>query len=52
MRCVAIPNAVTRPLSFPDPDLVLASAAELPFDEIVRQLGLRPPERQDRSLSA
>jgi hypothetical protein len=52
MRCVAIPNSVTRPLSFPDPDLVLASAAELPLVEILRRLGLRLPQHRDPSLSA
>ena len=43
MRCVAIPNPVTRPLPLPDPDLVLTSAADLPLGEIAAQLGLCLP---------
>ena len=43
MRCVAIPNPVTRPLPLPDPDLVLTSAADLPLGEIAARLGLCLP---------
>lgn len=45
MRCVAVPNAVTRALPLPDPDLVLDSLAELPLDEILRRLSLSPQGR-------
>jgi len=41
MRCVAVPNALTRGLALPGPDLVLASLAELPLDEIVLRVETR-----------
>jgi HAD superfamily hydrolase (TIGR01509 family) len=41
MRCVAVPNPLTRELSLPDPDLVVSSAAELPLAEIAQRLGFR-----------
>jgi len=39
MRCVAIPNPVTRPLALPGPDLVLESAGAVPLGELARRLG-------------
>jgi beta-phosphoglucomutase-like phosphatase (HAD superfamily) len=39
MRCVAVPNALTRQLTLPDPDLVLTSLAERPLHEILRAVG-------------
>ena len=39
MRCVAVPNALTRQLALPDPDLVVSSLAERPLHEILGQLG-------------
>jgi HAD superfamily hydrolase (TIGR01509 family) len=44
MRCVAVPNPITEQLRLPDPDLVLASVAELPLSEIARRVGLALPE--------
>lgn len=41
MRCVAVPNAVTRGLVLPGPDLILASLAELTLGEIVRRIEAR-----------
>ena len=41
MRCVAVPNPLTRELPLPDPDLVVDSAADLPLAEIARRLGFR-----------
>jgi beta-phosphoglucomutase-like phosphatase (HAD superfamily) len=38
MRCVAVPNALTRPLPRPDVDLVLASLAERPLAEVLEAL--------------
>lgn len=38
MRCVAVPNALTRQLPLPDPDLVLASLAERPLRLILAAL--------------
>jgi HAD superfamily hydrolase (TIGR01509 family) len=43
MCCVAVPNAITRGLPLAEPDLVLASAGELPLAEIARRVGLGPP---------
>ena len=40
MRCVAVPNEVTRRLELGGPDLVLGSAGELPLREIARRVGL------------
>jgi HAD superfamily hydrolase (TIGR01509 family) len=40
MRCVAVPNEVTRHLELGGPDLVLGSAGELPLREIARRVGL------------
>jgi HAD superfamily hydrolase (TIGR01509 family) len=42
MRCVAVPNALTRQLALPDPDLVLSSLAERPLPEILARLGFAP----------
>jgi beta-phosphoglucomutase-like phosphatase (HAD superfamily) len=38
MRCVAVPNALTRPLERPPVDLVLDSLAARPLPEILEQL--------------
>ena len=38
MRCVAVPNALTRQLSLPDPDLVVASLAERSLASILAEL--------------
>jgi HAD superfamily hydrolase (TIGR01509 family) len=38
MRCVAVPNTLTRPLARPDVDLVLGSLAERPLAAIVGAL--------------
>jgi len=38
MRCVAVPNALTRPLARPPVDLVLDSLAERPLAEILSGL--------------
>jgi HAD superfamily hydrolase (TIGR01509 family) len=40
MRCVAVPNALTRPLACPDVDLVLESLAERPLASILDALSL------------
>jgi HAD superfamily hydrolase (TIGR01509 family) len=40
MRCVAVPNALTRQLTLPDPDLVVSSLAERPLAEMLRAVGL------------
>jgi HAD superfamily hydrolase (TIGR01509 family) len=40
MRCVAVPNPVTRPLDLGGPDLVLGRAAEIPLAEVARRVGL------------
>jgi HAD superfamily hydrolase (TIGR01509 family) len=41
MRCVAVPNTLTRKLLLPDPDLVVASLAERPLRSILVDLGAR-----------
>ncbi|PYQ23876.1 MAG: haloacid dehalogenase [Acidobacteria bacterium] len=38
MRCVAVPNALTRQLSLPDPDLVVASLGERSLASILAEL--------------
>jgi len=38
MRCVAVPNALTRELPLPDPDLVVSSLTERPLGEILAAL--------------
>jgi HAD superfamily hydrolase (TIGR01509 family) len=38
MRCVAVPNALTRPLRRPDVDLVLDSLAERPLAAVLKAL--------------
>ena len=43
MRCVAVPNDVTRPLALGDPDLVLGTLAEAPLQELARRLGFALP---------
>jgi HAD superfamily hydrolase (TIGR01509 family) len=43
MRCVVVPNPVTRPLDLGRPDLVLPSASELPLPEVARRVGLALP---------
>jgi HAD superfamily hydrolase (TIGR01509 family) len=40
MRCVAVPNALTRQLTLPDPDLVVSSLAERPLADMLRAVGL------------
>lgn len=42
MRCVAVPNVLTRQLPLPDPDLVLESLRELPLREAARRTGPWP----------
>ena len=42
MRCVAVPNALTRPLARPDVDLVLESLAERPLARVLESLALAP----------
>ena len=42
MRCVAVPNALTRPLARPAVDLVLESLAERPLAGIVEALATAP----------
>jgi HAD superfamily hydrolase (TIGR01509 family) len=44
MRCVAVPNPMTRPLALPEPDLVLESAGALPLAEVARRVGLALPQ--------
>ena len=46
MRCVAVPNEVTRLLELGGPDLVLASAGELPLVEVARRVGLALPRAE------
>ncbi|HSB62463.1 MAG TPA: HAD family hydrolase [Vicinamibacteria bacterium] len=41
MRCVAVPNALTRRLALPDPDLVLGSLDERPLGAILAELASR-----------
>ncbi len=51
MRCVAVPNALTRPLARPDVDLVVDSLAERPLGSILEALsvpGARPTPRGRR----
>jgi HAD superfamily hydrolase (TIGR01509 family) len=43
MRCVAVPNALTRPLVRPAVDLVLASLAERPLVELLLSLEQASP---------
>jgi len=38
MRCVAVPNDVTRALVLPDPDLVIGSLAEQPLPALIERL--------------
>jgi beta-phosphoglucomutase-like phosphatase (HAD superfamily) len=42
MRCVAVPNALTRPLARPPVDLLLASLAERPLAEVLEVLQSEP----------
>lgn len=42
MRCVAVPNALTRPLARPEVDLVLDSLAERPLAAVLEALAERP----------
>jgi HAD superfamily hydrolase (TIGR01509 family) len=42
MRCVAVPNGLTRQLRLPDPDLVLGSLAERPLGAILEELCASP----------
>lgn len=47
MRCVAVPNSLTRGLDLRGPNLVLSSSGELPLAEIARRVGLDPgPARE------
>jgi HAD superfamily hydrolase (TIGR01509 family) len=41
MRCVAVPNATTRTLALPDPDLIVSSLAEQPLAELLERLRAR-----------
>jgi HAD superfamily hydrolase (TIGR01509 family) len=43
MRCVAVPNALTRPLARPDVDLVLDSLAECSLAEVLQALSASAP---------
>jgi beta-phosphoglucomutase-like phosphatase (HAD superfamily) len=43
MRCVAVPNALTRQLALPAPDLIIGSLAEVPLATLLRRLGFRLP---------
>jgi HAD superfamily hydrolase (TIGR01509 family) len=38
MLCVAVPNALTRELALPDPDLVVSSLAERPLADLLGEL--------------
>ena len=42
MRCVAVPNALTRPLARPDVDLVLESLEERPLARVLESLASAP----------
>jgi HAD superfamily hydrolase (TIGR01509 family) len=42
MRCVGVPNALTRGLDRPEVDLVMASLDETPLAEVLDALGSRP----------
>ena len=46
MRCVVVPNAVTRPLDLGRPDLVLESASEVALPEVARRVGLALPQAE------
>ena len=48
MRCVAVPNALTRPLARPPVDLVLDSLAERPLAEILEELERSPARALSR----
>jgi putative hydrolase of the HAD superfamily len=41
MRVVAVPRGLTRTLALPDPDLVVASLADLPLTAMLDKLALR-----------
>ena len=43
MRCVAVPNTLTRRIERPAVDLVVASLAERPLAEILHALAARGP---------
>ena len=43
MRCVAVPNALTRQLALPDPDLVVSSLAERPLAALLTGAGFEAP---------
>lgn len=52
MRCVAVPNALTRRLARPDVDLVLGSLGERPLREVLRLLeAVRPAAASRRSAA-
>jgi HAD superfamily hydrolase (TIGR01509 family) len=46
MRCVAVPNPVTRPLDLGGPDLVLASLDEASLPDVARRVGLALPQAE------
>ena len=46
MRCVAVPNNLTRQLALPDPDLVVSSLAERPLAEMLQMVGLGTPRER------
>jgi HAD superfamily hydrolase (TIGR01509 family) len=43
MRCVAVPNGLTRQLALPDPDLVVGSLAERSLVDLLRAVGFEAP---------
>jgi HAD superfamily hydrolase (TIGR01509 family) len=43
MRCVAVPNALTRQLALPDPDLVVSSLAERALPDLLAAAGFEAP---------
>jgi HAD superfamily hydrolase (TIGR01509 family) len=45
VRCVVVPNPLTRGLAFPEADLVLESLAELTLKELMDHLGFAPTGR-------
>jgi HAD superfamily hydrolase (TIGR01509 family) len=44
MRCIAVPNALTRQLALPEPDLVVSSLAERPLAQLLEAVGFREIE--------
>jgi HAD superfamily hydrolase (TIGR01509 family) len=48
MRCIVVPNDVTRPLPLPDPDLVVDSLAGQTLAALLERLEATPGGRQDQ----